>query len=182
MTTDSNLKPLFLIDVDGVVNAWPRMPDEDYTYIESHGMRVAVHEETVKALSVVLSLSNELMWLTAWRERANDEVNSYLADQIEGWPEELGVVTDQEWQTAIDFSTDWKIPAMVEDNAVRMAKWEGREIVWIEDFGFEFGAFGAEYEEKVRGIGITPIDTTAQGYLTIRHLEKVGHFTEAVSR
>ncbi len=174
------LKPLFLIDVDGVVNAWPRFPDEDYAYIDSHGLRVAVHEETVKALSVVLRLSNELVWLTAWRERANDEINSYLADQIDGWPEELGVITDG--VLSVDFSTDWKIPALLESDPVRMAKWEGREVIWIEDFGFEFGAFGAEYEKEVRATGVTPIDTTAKGYLTILRLEKANIITERASR
>jgi len=165
--TGDKLRPLFLIDVDGVVNAWPRMPDEDYHYIDSFGMRVAVHPDTVEALRLLPALSHELLWLTAWRGMANHEINTYLSQEIDDWPISLGVITDGvEHGAAGSFSTNWKLGAMMEDWRVMRAMGEGRQVVWIEDFGFDYGAFGKDYFQRVTETGVTAIDTTAKGYLT----------------
>ncbi len=166
------LKPLFLIDVDGVVNAWPRVPDEDYHYIDSFGMRVAVHPETLEALRVVSGLASELLWLSAWRGRANHEINTYLSQEIDDWPISLGVITDG--TDTGNMSTNWKLGAMLTDWRVTRAMGEGRPVIWIEDFGFDYGKFGAEYRERVTETGVTAIDTTRRGYLNSADLRKAG--------
>ncbi len=163
-------KPLFLIDVDGVVNAWPRSTDEDYSHIDSWGMRVSVHEETVQALGVVVGLAEGLLWLSAWRDKANDEVCAWLARNLDGWPTKLGVITDELGGVYPDMSVDWKIGALREDERVQIAMDAGREVIWIEDFGFEYGDFGASYEAEVRATGVTAIDTTRKGYLSMLEL------------
>jgi len=175
--TGDKLRPLVLIDVDGVVNAWPREPDEVYQYIHSFGMRVAVHPETVEALRAISGLANELLWLSAWRGRANHEINTYLSQEIDGWPISLGVITDGD--DSSDMSTNWKLGAMMEDWRVMKAMGEGRQVVWIEDFGFDYGAFGKDYFQRVMETGVTTIDTTAKGYLTSDDLVRI---TDEASR
>jgi len=174
MTVEQELKPLFLIDVDGVVNAWPRVPDEDYHYIQSFGMRVAVHSETLEALRVLSGLANEILWLSAWREKANHEINTYLSAEIDQWPISLGVITDGGSEMDRDFSTEWKLKAMQADERVTKAKVERREVVWIEDFGFDYGAFGRQYMKEVEATGVTAIDTTRRGYLMSSDLRVAG--------
>ncbi len=177
VTTDEHaMKPLFLIDVDGVVNAWPRVPDEAYHYIQSFGMRVGIHSATQEALRAVLGLANEILWLSAWREKANHEINTYLSVEIDGWPISLGVITDEEDGLIQDrdFSTEWKLKAMQKDERVTKAMAEDRQVVWIEDFGFDYGAYGAAYRRQVLETGVTTIDTTRRGYLTTGDLLQAG--------
>ncbi len=169
---DDKLKPTFLIDVDGVVNAWPRVPDEDYHYIDSFGMRVAVHPDTLEALSAISELASELLWLTAWRGRANHEINTYLSQEIDLWPISLGVITDGVEHGSM--GTDWKLGAMVADWRVQRAMGVGRQVVWIEDFGFDYGKFGDEYRERVTETGVTAIDTTRRGHLVSADLRMAG--------
>lgn len=180
--TISDDRPLVLLDVDGVVNAWPRYhAAKEYLWLNSQGMRVAVHPDTIEALAHVLKAAQEIVWCTAWRWWANREISAFLSDQIEGWPDELEVVSDISKEVFLGgnapwahFHADWKLDAVRNHDSVRMAKWHKRPVIWIEDFGFGLrGSFGRAYQEEVRETDVLAMDTAAEGRLTTTHIERM---------
>lgn len=126
------MKPLVFLDMDGVINdlgancasAPPITPSPrtyNVTTVRSHGLTVCIPQYMPKLIQALVS-SNEVHWLTLWREHVNDEIAEHL-----GIPR-LPVITDGEWYTPISWKAEHAAP--IADAALA----SGREVWWIEDF------------------------------------------------
>ena len=122
------MKPLVLLDVDGVINdlealyRYQARDHEGYAVVLSHGFYLHIPDYMPELIQRLVE-ANEVWWCTTWRERANDELRKFL-----GIPE-LPVVTDGTERRV----TDWK--AWAAEPSVQEAVESGRKVAWIEDFG-----------------------------------------------
>lgn len=165
------LKPLVLLDVDGVVNAWPDDGTERHK-VRVGGYQVIVSDETLEALKGVFRSSVDVVWCTAWREQAN-KLLPFLREQGVTRREKLDWVSDGKTMAEGGFTTRWKGLAVLGTHAVIEAQAEGRPIYWIEDFGFGvYGTPSAMHYTDIVEAGITPIDTAKEGKLTLKHLKE----------
>lgn len=162
-------KPLVLLDVDGVVNAWPDRGDERHS-LRLAGMKVYLSDETLYALKKVFDVA-EVIWCTAWREQAN-EFMPFLREKMVTKEQALGYISDGRTLATGGFTTHWKWAAVQKDGRVRIAIAAGRPVYWFEDFewGVEGGHTAAHYTD-LHEFGITGIDTAAAGKLLQKHLE-----------
>lgn len=166
------MKPLVLLDVDGVVNAWPDRGSEEHSYV-LNGFRVLIADETLVALRHVFRGAHEVVWLTAWREEANLWVLPVLRHHGVTEAEELGVITDNRRFDEAGFTTGWKLPAARDHEKVTKAVTERRPVIWIEDFGWSLDyGHGPRFTDVVAA-GITGIDTAREGKLLLRHIEEM---------
>lgn len=118
-------RPLILLDVDGVINdieyvglgtdAW-----ETHTFI-SHGYQLLVPSFMPELIQTLCRVA-EVRWCTTWRDRANDEIATFLGiDRLE-------VIDDGTGSRYVD----WKAAAA--NDVVAEALEAGRRVLWIEDF------------------------------------------------
>jgi len=170
VTRAAGLKPLVLLDVDGVVNAWPDNGSERHQ-LRLQGMRVLVSDETLEALRGVFRAAHEVLWCTAWRGAANDFMR-FLREQNVTTEHRLDWVSDGLTLRTGGFTTKWKLPAVRATEQVWEAQKAGRPIYWIEDFGWgiEHHHSSMKYTDITQA-GITPIDTAKEGQLLLTHLE-----------
>ena len=118
-------RPLVLLDVDGVINdlgslygqgrAWP------IHRVRSGGYTLHIPEYMAQLVRS-LAATAEVWWCTTWRDRANDELATFL--EIGPFP----VVDDGSWRRSVD----WKPSAAY--SIAREALDSGRRVFWIEDF------------------------------------------------
>lgn len=142
---ETDLKPLVLLDVDGVINDLTSLysehtqygvPKPDYPIIRVKSAGHIVHiPEYMPELIQRMNDACEIQWLTTWRERANGEITDTLGIG------HLGVVTDGGNERV----TSWK-PAAATPVALEALE-AGREVWWIEDF---YGAI--PYSKMPRGV------------------------------
>jgi hypothetical protein len=143
-------KPLLLIDVDGVANAFGgpfaglpapdgyalyRLRERSFTDEQGRpwvqgGLRVWLNPDHGRML-LTLADRFELAWCTAWRESANEFISPVL-----GLPELPVVPLPGGWQTLAD--QHWKTPGVEEYAA-------GRALAWFDD---EFKAADYEWSAK----------------------------------
>jgi len=129
-------KPLLLLDVDGVINdvemlihlhgfePEARAAEMDrlgLDEIESHGYHVVI-PRYMPELIQALDARAEIVWLTTWRLRANDDIAPHLG--VGPYP-----ALDPHG-SALDFA--WKPEAARTPIADALAA--GRDVIWIEDF------------------------------------------------
>lgn len=117
-------RPLVFLDVDGVINDLRSLyngSNKGITKVKSNGYFVHI-PDYMPGLVQLLVANNEVVWLTTWREKANNEIREHL-----GIPE-LAVLTDGRDERSVR----WK-PAAAYSMAEK-ALAAGREVVWIEDF------------------------------------------------
>jgi hypothetical protein len=169
------MKPLVLLDVDGVVNAYPRDGSEVHV-LNWAGFKVIVGEDTIEALRSVFQGAHEVLWCSAWRGMANEEPLEFLRWAGVTEAEELGVITDG---GGFVFNTGWKLDAVRASETVAKALEEGREVIWIEDFGLSLHDYG--YMTPVLEMGITPIDTVEDGFARLMPKHLVGTALESTS-
>lgn len=121
----SNLRPLVLLDVDGVINdlnsARRAATIDNELHFVSHGFHLVVPHYMPVLVQWLCSVA-DVHWCTTWRHRANDEIAAHL-----GIPA-LPVVDDG----TNDRHVDWKAAAARDLAAAALA--EGRRVVWFEDF------------------------------------------------
>ena len=108
------MKPLLLLDVDGVLNPFPECPDgfegHDFFPEDDEPVRLArVHGEWLRELGGAF----EVVWATGW----GDEANSVLCPFF-GLPE-YAVVP----MPPIPFGPEEKVPAVAEYAGERPAAW-----------------------------------------------------------
>lgn len=147
-----DLRPLVLVDVDGVVNdlgflSGLRRPWRT-CLLRSHGFVVAVPAH-LPGLMQHLTRVAEVWWCTTWRAAVNDD----LAPHLGVGP--LPVVDDG----TNDRYVGWK-PAAARPLA-EAALAAGRPVYWIEDF-----AGDSPYSEMPDGV--TFIDTAADAEFVLR--------------
>lgn len=125
MTSIRQLRPLVLLDVDGVVNDLTALRDgidsATHSVVTSHGFRVAIPNYMPMLIQWLCEVA-EVHWCTTWRDRANDDIAAHL-----GIPA-LPVVDDG----TDDRHVHWKAAAAHDLAAAALA--EGRRVLWIEDF------------------------------------------------
>lgn len=170
------MRPLILLDCDGVVNANKvRNPSEAAVFNTGHD-RVAIPHEAIKALRVLFDLAEEVLWCTARRNSANEWITPYLAKT--GVLEEgtfPGWITDGRSFDEAGWTTDWKLGAVKHDARVAEANVGHRPIWWIEDFGWSIsgGRSVIKYTDVVE-LGIIPMDTAEIGHLTLDQMARSG--------
>lgn len=162
-------RPLVFLDVDGVIN-WSPAPDflsaeerrELYEKVyfqvgrEYAGIRLPFW---MPRLISYLTDVAEVVWLTAWKELANP-----------GLAERLGI---RELPTIIDGTSsryvDWKVEQM--QPVAWQAHKNGREVVWIEDFGFTVEPHLAEHIYAGIPEFVQTVDTLPIGVLRWEDLD-----------
>jgi hypothetical protein len=162
------MKPLVLLDIDGVLNAYPDEGTEGHE-LNWMGWRIYVGEDTLEALRSVFTNAHEVVWCSAWREMANVEPLEFLRWAGVTKAKKLSVVTDG--ASFPMFNREWKLDAVLRSFKVKKAIKDGRPIIWIEDFGWslEHEYSPIKYMDVVLA-GINPIDTAEKGRLTPVHL------------
>lgn len=134
------MKPVLLIDVDGVVNAFSRKP----TKLETHGYRRTAATVTVRGEEVdrelVLHDANlellkgmdedfDLVWCSSWNEQAN----TVLAPII-GFPE-LPILRVGDKPAHKIYDEDrvlWKTPKVMQAFS-EGGEYYGRQFAWLDD-------------------------------------------------
>ena len=119
------MKPLVLLDVDGVINDLGALSGQVRSHridrIWSNGYTVHI-PDYMPALIQRLVATAEVWWCTTWRDRANGEIAEHLGI------DQLPVVDDG----TVARSVDWKSAAA--RSLVTEALEAGRPVYWIEDF------------------------------------------------
>ena len=163
------LKPLALLDVDGVINSWPPLDEPDFSPMWQH-YQITISNETVKALKALFDDAHEVMWCSTWRESANDWPLP--------WMNEVGVTSETRLRVVTDhkdtWEPSWKMQAVRENTIVLAALREGRPVIWFEDFGWDYPDSWHPQADVIREFGITPIDTTNEHRLLMQHIEEAG--------
>ncbi len=177
----SDLKPLVLLDIDGVINAYPNEGTEAYKLAWAR-MAVFIGEDTVEALKTIFERAADVLWCTAWRERANVEPMEFLRDYRMTDKTHLGVITDG--GSFGTWNTGWKLEAVKKSDVVKQAVQDGRPVYWIEDFGWGAGGYrhvGFNYTDIIE-LGITPIDTVGnKSYARLRPEHLAGTALESTT-
>lgn len=149
-----DLRPLVLLDVDGVINdigyLRGEVTDTGHSVIVSHGFVVAVPPYMPVLIQWLCSVA-EVHWCTTWRHRANDDIAAHL-----GIPA-LPVVDDG----TDDRYVGWKAAAAHDLAAAALA--EGRRVLWVEDFYDELPddemPHGVEFVDTASDEGVGPVLT-----------------------
>ncbi len=174
------MKPLVLLDVDGVVHAWGIKDLATALELGCVGLKtpempwgVVITEDTQQALTLLFQGAHEVLWLSSWRHKANTIMP--LLIEYCGVPAGtvLDVVTDGGDFTS-DHGVEWKLTAALESVQVKAAHDVGRRVIWFEDIGW-----GTVYEahwtkEEIRSRGIHAVDVLPEGYLRVQHLAGTG--------
>lgn len=142
------LKPLVLLDVDGVINDLGSLygvPREwRIAEVAANGFLVHI-PEYMPALVKRIDEIADIYWCTTWRHRANDEIVTHLG--VGPFP-----VVDDGTSRRV---TSWKAAAAYELAADALDA--GRRVIWIEDF---YGAPPADEMPE----GTEFVDTAATGF------------------
>jgi hypothetical protein len=170
--------PVWLLDVDGVINACTLRPDPN-VWPEDQWRREKVHGFWITAAQPVLDFITrvhkdglaEIRWHTTWQRDAA------LIEEAFGLPP-LPVQDCPEFATAHTSERWWKLPA-----AERVVMEEGRALVWTDDdidysiSGKDAGALGVMRQAR-RILAISPSDRTG---LTPKHLRRIDEFLGGAS-
>lgn len=166
------LRPVWLLDVDGVVNAATRNPDpsvwprDQWAALRVHKLPILVARPVVDFIAAVHEAGTaEIRWHTTWQDGAHE-----LADAI-GLPT-FPIADAPEYRTwDLDRAAGWwKRPA-----AERVLTVEGRPLVWTDDdITWSLGRRG---QDEMRALGpallVGPNERTG---LTPKHLRWIGDF------
>lgn len=126
MDRSIDLRPLILLDLDGVINDLGSLAGMKRPWrvdiVRSHGYTVHIPSYMPALIRALADLA-EIHWLTTWRHRANDAVADHLGAG------RFPVIDDGTG----DRHVDWKPAAAfaVAGEAIEA----GRPVIWIEDFG-----------------------------------------------
>jgi len=170
--------PVWLLDIDGVINACTRNPDKN-VWPADQWRRDRVNGYPILVAQPVLDFVTrvhkdglaEVRWHTTWQKDAA------LIEEAFGLPS-LPVQDCPEFATAHTSERWWKLPA-----AERLVMEEGRALVWTDDdidysiSGKDAGALGVMRQAQ-RILAISPSDMTG---LTPKHLRQIDEFLGGAS-
>lgn len=132
MRDTNTAKPLLLLDIDGVLNAFPSHAGFRYTRHTIDGYRIHLHNEVHDMVSA-LEEAFEIVWFTLWNHRASPAIGPHvgLADAAHlttswerGWEAAAIAGYDDDAISQLMYA---KTPLLPELMA------EGRPWVWIDD-------------------------------------------------
>lgn len=171
-------KPIWLLDVDGVLNAVATTPDAniwpDFERIDAFGgnreWRIWFSPTVIAFINgLVKTETVDVMWLTTWGNQANEDLREQLGLPV------LPVAGIQDGYPADGW---WKLP--IAQQIQREAARVGRPVIWTDDdIPYEKAATNwlqSVLSKDARGIlAIGP--RTSDG-LTPRHLQKIQQFVD----
>jgi len=171
--------PLWLLDVDGVINAaglgrpptfaWPadQWTDRHITTLGGHKLRVRTAQPVLDFISQVHEQGRaEIRWHTTWQDGAL-ELGEALG--LPAFP--VAEAPEWHWPMAEGFKRWWKRPA-----AERVLA-EGRPLIWTDDdITWSLGRRG---QDELRALGpallVAPSEQTG---LIPKHLRQIGDFLD----
>lgn len=126
------MKPLLLVDVDGVLNCFGSLWSEEYEQqafipdvpMSSHGHPIRIPKLTAERLAK-LSEHFEMVWCTAWQEDAHPFFAEILG--LEEWP----VIEFSGWDGSLHAKRSWKWSWV--DRYVDYSGDAPRPAAWIDD-------------------------------------------------
>ena len=77
MTANETTKPLLLLDIDGVLNAFPDRAGQEYTRHTIDGSPIHLHVE-VRNMVSALEEAFEIVWFTLWNHRATPGLGPHV--------------------------------------------------------------------------------------------------------
>lgn len=167
---DKNLRPIWLLDVDGVINALcaPKTWDEHkegIAHLDDGSYKICWSEELIRAIELINKEDVEVRWLTTWGHYAN-EVLRPLVNLEEEFPVQAEPVYASGYGGAsLSYTTfDWKYMAVLE------VLEEGRPIIWTDDDAWTESML-AELTEKAGEIPILTIKPYALDGLSRNDIE-----------
>jgi hypothetical protein len=167
--------PVWLLDVDGVINAATLKPDPN-VWPHDQWTRATVARLKILVARPVLDFirathesgAAEIRWLTTWMNDAQAIADEFGLPTfpVEGGPE----YDDRLRERAFDRDAWWKLPA-----ATRVLVEEKRPLIWTDDdITYSLGRRG---QDEMRALGpallIGPNERTG---LTPKHLRRIGDF------
>lgn len=118
------MKPILLLDVDGVLNVVARSHDPSWRLVWRHGpdgvvRRLCVHLKHAHWLSE-LAATYELVWCTTWGSVANEQLAG-----LWGLPPLEAVLLPTTWEN---------VPLRISSKTPYVAAWAaGRRLAWVDD-------------------------------------------------
>lgn len=179
MNQSSERRPLLLLDVDGVLNAFPERATSQFTRHHIDGYPIHLHAE-VRGMVSALDQAFEIVWFTLWNHRATPGIGPHVG--LDG---------------AAHFTTSWErgweaaLASGYRDKAIRNLMYaktpllpelvgRRRHWVWIDD-----AHSGWDHEYLVRaGFDATRfrlVRTDPQVGLTWDDVERANGFARAVA-
>ena len=132
MADTSTSKPLLLLDIDGVLNAFPNDAGLRYTRHTIDGYRIHLHHE-VRDMVSALAEAFEIVWFTLWNHRASPGIGPHVglahAEHLttsweRGWEAAAVAGYGDEAISRLMYAKTPLLPQLMAD---------GRPWVWIDD-------------------------------------------------
>lgn len=169
------MKPVWLLDIDGVVNAATKKPDRNVWPLKNwlatnvEGMPILASRNVLGFLREVHATGRaEIWWHTTWQESAQ-----HLADALDlpTWPVRPAPEF-ADFNSAAGRSGWWKLPA-----AERVVQIEKRPLIWTDDdITWSIGGrydVDANLRAHAPALLVSPNERTG---LTPKHLRQIGDF------
>ena len=176
----TDLQPIWLLDIDGVINAAAEMaprnvwPESEWVGTEArdeHGRLfplLAARPVLEFIRAVHESDRAEIRWHTTWQEAANNVADAF---DLPHFP----VQPAAEWPPTPDLEVWWKLPA------TRRVVAEGRPVIWTDDDT----SFHVSRPARAKLAGRTPmlvISPNVRAGLSKRHLRRIESFLKQHSK
>jgi hypothetical protein len=171
-------KPIWLLDVDGVLNAVTTKPDAnvwpDFKRIDAHAddrsWRIWFSPSVIAFINEMIATDRvDVMWLTTWGGEANGDLREQLglpvlpvAGTRDGYPSD-------EW---------WKLP--IARQMHREAARAGRGVIWTDD-DIPYEAAAKNWLQSILGEDdktILAVGPRTSDGLTPRHLDKIRQYVD----
>lgn len=132
MDHTKDIRPLLLLDIDGVLNAFPPHAGAQYTRRTIDGYQIHLHTE-VGEMVAALAESFEIVWFTLWNHRASPAIGphvglagaAHLTTSWErGWEAAASAGYDDDAIAQLMYAKTPLLPELIEP---------GRPWAWIDD-------------------------------------------------
>lgn len=162
-----NEKPYLLLDVDGVINAWPTPPAvEGHLHIEVDGWPIWYNTAIIQRLND-LADRVEMRWLTTWREKAREHLAPAVGlPDFDVVPHDIKTPDRQR-----GLATWWKHDALDD-----LLTGNDRRAIWCDDDLDKYiRKCARSHYDRDRLLMITPHTTPG---LTHEHLDRIEAFID----
>lgn len=164
--TSKLVRPVILLDVDGVLNAcgWDEPKGwDDFQTTVCNGFHIT-HSQ--KMAAAIRALDADIVWLTTWRERANEWISPLF---------DWGHFPALSYVESERYSSWWKAAA-----AEKYIKENPRPFIWIDDdltFGIMESDFLNDADFDIPYLLVAPYQSDG---LQLDQIEKIATFIEGL--